>query len=107
MVAYVPAGIRTRQQLFEALSRQLALPDYFGNNFDSLEECLRDLSWLPAGTIVLQHRELPFDPGSTDREIYLDVLHDCQSHWRNLGTSPDRLQVELPKADTGPARPAK
>lgn len=36
-------GIRTPERLFDELSRSLDLPDYFGRNWDALDECLRDL----------------------------------------------------------------
>lgn len=36
-------GIRTPERLIDELSRTLDLPDYFGRNWDALDECLRDL----------------------------------------------------------------
>jgi len=36
-------GVRTPERLFDELSSSLDLPDYFGRNWDALDECLRDL----------------------------------------------------------------
>jgi Barstar (barnase inhibitor) len=35
-------------ELMDALAVGFSFPDYFGRNWDAVEECLRDLSWLPA-----------------------------------------------------------
>ena len=48
------AAVHSKQDLMEALSGALELPDYFGGNWDALEEVLRDLGWLEAkGHVVL------------------------------------------------------
>jgi hypothetical protein len=48
------AAVHSKQDLMEALSAALDLPDYFGGNWDALEEVLRDLGWLEAkGHVVL------------------------------------------------------
>lgn len=48
------AAISGERDLFTAVDRALQLPDYFGMNWDALEECLRDLDWIDAtGYIVL------------------------------------------------------
>ncbi|MGH9120384.1 MAG: barstar family protein [Acidimicrobiales bacterium] len=36
----------TRRDLFREFQRALELPDYFGRNWDALDECLADLDWL-------------------------------------------------------------
>ena len=99
-IARLPAGIRTKRELFEAMDRQLLLPDYFGHNFDSLEECLRDLSWLSPDRIILLHTDVPFDPESPDRETYLEILNDCVTHWQTVAGQPDRLLVLFPAEAT-------
>jgi hypothetical protein len=38
-----PAG-----HLLADLGKALRFPDYYGDNWDALDECLRDLEWLPA-----------------------------------------------------------
>jgi RNAse (barnase) inhibitor barstar len=47
----------TKESLLRAIAESLSFPGYFGNNWDALEECLTDLSWLPAkGYVVLLDR---------------------------------------------------
>jgi len=64
----------------------------FGNNWDSLEECLCDLSWLGAeGKVVLVHEHVPL--GSDEqRKLYADILRNAQLN----GRTP--LRVVLPKS---------
>ena len=58
-IAHIPAGISTKSALLDALPKELRFPEYFGRNWDALVECLRDLSWLPLGRVVLVHDALP------------------------------------------------
>jgi RNAse (barnase) inhibitor barstar len=47
------ASIRSDIDLLAEVARAFQLPDYFGMNWDALDECLRDLSWLPASGHLL------------------------------------------------------
>lgn len=48
------AAISDREDLFRMLSASFSFPDYFGMNWDALDECLADLEWLgPFRGIVL------------------------------------------------------
>lgn len=73
---WVSHRIRTKRELFVALARQLHFPSHFGGNWDALNDCLHDLSWLPdPEEIVLIHDGLPFGVGpSRSRRIYLELL---------------------------------
>lgn len=74
---------RTPSDLFSEFARALDFPDYFGHNWDGLEECLADLEWLPAkGYILLitdAHAVLPDD--EDEYETLLEVLSDAGEAW--------------------------
>lgn len=55
------ADIGTKEALLAAVAKGMEFPDYFGKNWDALDECLRDMSWRPAKGYTLfvhQAREL-------------------------------------------------
>ncbi len=62
--------------LFQELAQRLYFPDYFGANWDALWECIRDLSWLPEGPVVLRHSNLPLTDDIAGLKIYLSILAD-------------------------------
>jgi RNAse (barnase) inhibitor barstar len=72
--AHVPVGIVTKDSLMDALAAVLSFPDYFGRNWDALEECIRDLSWLPPGPVVLEHEDLPLRHDERALATYLAIL---------------------------------
>jgi RNAse (barnase) inhibitor barstar len=47
-------SINSKKTLLNHIAKELNFPDYFGQNWDALEECLRDLpEWSPARGYVL------------------------------------------------------
>jgi RNAse (barnase) inhibitor barstar len=79
--------LRRREDLFRALAAGLKLPAYFGHNWDALEECLRDLSWLWAETrIVLLHEQVPL-ADDRQRQTYAKILRGAQT----MGHTPLRV----------------
>jgi RNAse (barnase) inhibitor barstar len=78
------AGITAKDPLLERLALALGFPDWFGANWDALEDCLADLSWR-AGTghvIVLERQgELPVD----DLGVLVEVLGAAAEHWAGRG----------------------
>jgi RNAse (barnase) inhibitor barstar len=77
------AKCRTASGLFAEFARALGFPDYFGHNWDALEECLADLEWLPAKGYVLlvndAEQVLPRD--EEDYATFLEVLSDAGEAW--------------------------
>jgi len=80
-VAHISCGLSTRELLFDALSKELQFPDYFGRNWDALFDCLRDLSWIPQKKVVLIHRDVPkLEPAAI--KVYLKLLDDAVAGWK-------------------------
>ena len=97
MVARVPRGVRSRHKLLAILADKLRFPRYFGHNWDALEDCLRDLSWLPSEQpVAIVHQDFPFGDGGEQRAIYLDILANAAGHWASH--SPGKLCVLFPQA---------
>ena len=74
---------KTPATLFAEFARALEFPDYFGHNWDALEECLADLEWLPAKGYILLITDaasvLPSD--ETEFETLLEILRDAGEAW--------------------------
>jgi RNAse (barnase) inhibitor barstar len=80
-IAHVPHRLSSRDDLFKVLRRELLLPDYFGENWDALSECLRDLSWITNRRVVIVHEDLPRLDNQT-LSTYLDVLLKSAQDWK-------------------------
>jgi len=85
--AEVPVGIQSEAVLMDALYNALRLPDYFGGNWDALDECICDLSWLPPGDVILKHKDLPLSENRKSLSIYLDVLKCAVEEWSTNGSN--------------------
>jgi hypothetical protein len=70
----VPANLETKADLLGFFARAIPLPDYFGHNWDALEECLQDLPGQHGTKIILVHRGIPLEKTAADARIYLLVL---------------------------------
>lgn len=89
-VVRIGGRLRRKQDLLRALATGLNLPKYFGHNWDALEECLRDLSWLgDESTIVLLHEQLPL-ADEDQRKTYIEILRNA------LQTQKGRLRIIFP-----------
>lgn len=72
-------GPSSKAALLDEIASALAFPDWFGRNWDALDDCLGDLSWLPVGTISLVWA----DPGALrdsdppSYETAIEILGDA------------------------------
>ena len=76
------ARIDAEQALFERVAQALDFPDWFGRNWDALEDCLGDLSWRGAAGQVLLFEGYP--RGAELRQL-LDVLRSSAQYWAPRG----------------------
>jgi RNAse (barnase) inhibitor barstar len=92
--ARVPAGITSKMDLLLALQAALRFPSYFGRNWDALDECLRDLSWLPAGSVGLFHEDVPLVNDRASLQTYVSILRRAMDTW--AATKERQLFVVFP-----------
>jgi Barstar (barnase inhibitor) len=71
-----------KEAMLERIARALAFPDWFGGNWDALEDCLTDLSWLAADGHVLVFERFQADD---DLGVLIDVLASSAAFWAARG----------------------
>lgn len=81
-VAVIPSSVSTEGELLSVYAQALRFPDYFGYNWDALEECLRDFHWLENHRIVILHSSFPLELQEADTRVYLDILDNCVKSWK-------------------------
>jgi RNAse (barnase) inhibitor barstar len=74
---------KTPATLFAEFARALEFPDYFGHNWDALEECLADLEWLPTKGYILLITDAAsvLSNDETEFETLLEILRDAGEAW--------------------------
>lgn len=80
-----------KKALLEALALALRFPGYFGHNWDALEECLRDLSWIEARRVRIVHTVTP------PFAAYVAVLRAACEAWGE--GDPHQLEVVFPSVE--------
>jgi hypothetical protein len=68
-----------KDALLASMAKALSFPDWFGANWDALEDCLTDLSWLASQPRVLLFTG-PID-SETSRQL-VEVLAAAAKFWR-------------------------
>ncbi len=76
---------KTKAGLLDECARALSFPDYFGHNWDALEECLADLEWLPAQGYLLvvtdADQVLTRPDEEDDYETFIEILSEAGEAW--------------------------
>jgi len=75
-------SVEAKENLFDNLARALAFPDWFGRNWDALEDVLGDLSWRKGDGHVVVFRTYP---SGEEFGILVDVLRTSAEYWAGRG----------------------
>lgn len=100
IVVDIPSNIQAKKVLLEILGTGLQFPDYYGVNWDALEECIRDLSWLKEDNVIIRHTDLPLTNDDAHK-IYLAILKDAVGKWKKeplhnlIIVFPPELQMKI------------
>jgi hypothetical protein len=78
------AGATGKQAVMESVAAALQFPQWFGANWDALEDCLTDLSWCSAGGHVLLIEGADGLPGD-EVGIFIDILASAAAWWAERG----------------------
>lgn len=73
--------------LLDRLKTEFEFPDWFGQSWDALADCLADLSWLPARgyLLLLEHCDVFRARHAEDFSIALSIFAAAADAWRQEG----------------------
>lgn len=79
--------IRDKDQFLKLAALALRFPEYFGNNWDALADCLTDMSWHETGGFVIlyDHFDSLAEHSPRDFEMALDIFKESAEFWHNRG----------------------
>lgn len=83
------AGCSDKDEILARFAQALDFPEWFGNNWDALADCLADLSWWPASgyVVLIDHLGAWRDTDPEHAAILLDILTNCASQWSADGVA--------------------
>lgn len=96
-------GVRDKRALLERCAEEFALPSYFGHNWDALQDCLRDLAWVPAVAgylVVYDHWRGPAEADPETHRTLMEIFEAAVRFWRG---TPTPMAVLLLDGDDGVA----
>ena len=76
-----------KQDLLAAIGKAMGFPDWFGDNWDALADCLADLEWSPAEgyLILLEHCDRLHANAGADLVAALQLFEAAADEWRERG----------------------
>ncbi len=81
------AGVRDRDAFLQRCAAVFTLPDYFGNNWDALHECLLELagSGSPGAVVHWRRGEELARRAPAVANTALEILQDAARYWGSSG----------------------
>lgn len=82
-------AVKSEADFLQAVAKALMFPDYFGNNWDALEDCLTDLDWLTDNRLILLYEQpTPFAQAEpSEWLVALDILRSTVDYWQTRDRS--------------------
>ncbi|MGH8083477.1 MAG: barstar family protein [Lysobacter sp.] len=77
------AGCQDKDDALERIARALRFPEWFGGNWDALNDSVNDLSWWPApGYLLLIEHAGAWQQGyGEDAQTLVEILNDAAQDW--------------------------
>ena len=84
-----------KRSFLSKIATVMKFPDYFGHNWDALDECITDLDWCPAERYVLiyDQSEIFSKAAPTEWETAYDILRSAVAYWQDTDTPMDILFI--------------
>lgn len=81
------AGCRDKREVLGRFAQALRFPEWFGNNWDALADCLGDLSWWEADgyLLLLDHAGAWRSADAADFATLVDILNNAARQWAEQG----------------------
>ncbi len=79
--------------LLAAIGHTLDFPDYYGGNWDALEECLLDLSWREGPAHLLIEHADALDARAL--ATLIEIWREAVAQWRNEGRALSLLLSDI------------
>jgi len=81
-LSLVRVAFADKAALLENMASALGFPEWFGQNWDALEDCLTDLSWRDAtGHVLIIERATP----GGDLGVLVEILRSSAEFWAGRG----------------------
>jgi hypothetical protein len=87
--------IRDKQSFLRKIAEVMRFPDYFGYNWDALDECITDLDWCPAARYILIY-DYPEAFSKVEPEEWKtanDILRSAVEYWQGTDTPLEVLLI--------------
>lgn len=77
------AGVHDKQHLLDAVAAAFGFPEWFGGNWDALEDSLTDLSWdrAPGYVLLLEHASELATRAQHDFATAVEIFESVAEYW--------------------------